>query len=92
MKHQVKVNNDNESLIIMSISSQNTIFVILMIVVISTAAVILTILMLIAIEKGHKKPLNISFDFELSKNSITFINHTSHRDKFKYFKFFFLFL
>ena len=45
------------------------------------------------IEKKHKRSLNISFDFDfqVSKNSITFINHISYRNKFKFFKFFFFF-
>ena len=73
----------------MSISLQNTIFVILIIVVILTIVIILTILMLITIKKRHKRPLNISFDFKLSKNSIIFINYISRRDKFKRFNHFF---
>ena len=65
-----------------SISSQNTIFVI------STIVIISTISMLIAIEKEYKKILNIFFDFELSKNSIIFINHIFYRNKFKRLKHF----
>ena len=67
-------NSDNESFMIMSISSQNTTFI------------ILTTLMLIATKKEHKRFLNISFDFELLEDSITFINHISRRDKFKRLK------
>ena len=55
----------------------------------STIVVISTILMLITIEKKHKRSLNISFDFELLKDSITFINHIFRRNKFKRFKYFF---
>ena len=65
---------------ITSILLQNTISVIL------TIAIISTILMSITIEKRHKRFLNIPFDFESSKDSITFINHISHRDKFKRLK------
>ena len=70
---------------IISISLQNTTFIILMIVVISTIVVILTILMLIITKKEHKRFLNISFDFDfqISKDLIIFINHTSRRNKFK---------
>ena len=56
-KHQVKVNSDNESFMTTSISSQNTAFVMPTVIVIST------ILMLIIIEKEHKRPL-ISFNFD----------------------------
>ena len=69
-----------------SISLQNTIFIISTIVIISTAAIISTTLMLIMIEKEHKRFLNISFDFESSKDLITFINHTFRRNKFKRLK------
>ena len=50
--------------------------------------IILTISMLIMTEKDHKRPLNISFDFDFQtlKDSITFINHIFHRNKFKRFK------
>ena len=75
---------------IINISLQNTTFIILMIAIILTIAVILTILMLIIIEKKHKRLL-ISFDFDL-KNLIIFINHISHRDKFKRFKYISFFL
>ena len=47
--------------------------------------------MLIAIEKEHKRPLNVLFDFELSKDLIIFINHIFRRGKFKCFKHFFFF-
>ena len=60
---------------ITSISSQNTDFIISTIVIISTIIIILTISISITIKKEHKKLLNIFFDFELSKDSITFINH-----------------
>ena len=74
---------------IISISLQNTTFVML------TIAVILMISMLIMIEKGHKRFLNIFFDFDFQalKDLIIFINYIFRRDKFKRFKyFFFLFL
>ena len=52
--------------------------------IILTIVIILTILMLIMIEKRHKKPL-IFFNFDL-EDSITFINHIFRRNKFKRFK------
>ena len=52
--------------------------------------IISTILMSIMIKKRHKRFL-ISFDFDL-KDSITFINYISHRDKFKRFKHIFSFI
>ena len=79
--NQVKVNNDNGSLMTTSISLQNTTFVMSTIIVILTIVIISTTLMLIIIKKKHKKPL-ISFNSD-SKDSITFINHTFYRNKFK---------
>ena len=41
------------------------------------------------IKKEHKRSLNIlssDFDFQSLKDSIIFINHIFHRDKFKRFK------
>ena len=83
-KHQIKINNDNESLMTTSISLQNTTFIISTIVIISTIIIISMILMLIIIEKEYKRPL-ISFDFDL-KDSIIFINHIFYQNKFKRFK------
>ena len=82
-KHQIKINNDNESFMIMNISSQNMIFVILTIIIMSTTFVF------IMIKKGYKRLLSsisFDFDFQLLKDSIIFINHISRRDKFKRLK------
>ena len=68
---------------IMSISSQNTTFVIL------TIVIILIILMLIMMKKEYKRFL-IFFDFDSQalKDLITFINHIFCRNKFKRFKYY----
>ena len=51
----------------------------LTIVIISTIIIILTILISIVIKKEHKKSLISSdFNFQILKNLIIFINHTSH--------------
>ena len=91
-KHQIKINNDNELFIITNISLQNTAFIISIIVIILTIAIISTILMSIVTEKKHKKPLILfDFDFQALKDLITFVNHTSYRNKPKRFKHFFFF-
>ena len=59
----------------MSILLQNITFIISMIVIISRIVIILITLMLITIEKEHKRFLNIFFDFESSEDLITFIDH-----------------
>ena len=56
-------------------------------------AIILTILMLIIIEKRHKRFLiSFNFDFQALKDSITFINYIFRRGKFKRFKHYLFFL
>ena len=72
----------------MSISLQNTIFVIL------TIIIILTTFALTVIKNIYKRFLNISSNFESLKDLITFINHISRRNKFKrlkhYYYYFFI--
>ena len=87
-KHQVKTkakaNSGSGSPMIMCIPLQNTASVMSTVVVIPTAS------MPTVIGKGHKRPLNVSFDFDsqASKDLITSINHIFRRDKFKRFKHF----